>query len=433
METSSDTRTKTPVLLRILRVFIVLFIAVGIAWALFVSREKPAKQDIAQVPQAVKVIEAHPVSKVMSVEAFGTVKPRTLVKIAAEVPGRIDYIHPSFIEGGQVKAGELLIRIDQRSFKLDREAGKVRLHQAKTDIKSLKQDIENLKQDIALSQANMDLAQKELERIRALNKNQFASKTMLDRAEQQYLQAKIALQNIQNRMVMTGPMMEQKKAALSMAEVDFQKADLAYRKARIVSPFDGWVLNKLLEEGEYVNPGQVIGSIYEKNALDVDVSIPLEKMKWINPVLEKGEVPGALVSIASSEGIVSHAWPAKVARFKANIDEKTRTLTMTLEIDTSAPEKGGVFGLKPGVFVTCSIQGTRFENIFVLPRYLLKTGDILFTINDNHLMIKKVDILRKFEEEVYIQAGLNPGDRIISSPLPGAREGMPLTIKTNGK
>jgi hypothetical protein len=39
--------------------------------------------------------------------------------------------------------------------------------------------------------------------------------------------------------------------------------------------------------------------------------------------------------------------------------------------------------------------------------------------------------LRKFEEQVYINGGLTNGDKIIASPVPGAIEGMELTIKEN--
>jgi RND family efflux transporter MFP subunit len=433
METSSDTQKSLPVILRILRFLVVILIGVGVAAGLILSKKKPEQQNVIKTPPSVRAIVVSPESKVMEVEAFGTVKPRTLVKIAAEVPGKIEYIHPSFIEGGRINKDDLLIRIDQRSYKLDRQSAEVKVRQARTDIESLTQDIENLKNDIKLSESNASLAQKEFKRISALSENQFASKTMLDRAEQQYLQAKIALQNISNRLVMTRPMMEQKEASLSMAKLNFQKADLAYNKTRIVSPFDGWVLKKMLEAGEYVNPGQIIGSIYEKDSLDVDISIPLEMMKWVNPVMENGQTPEAQISIASSEGIITHTWQAKVARFKANIDEKTRTLPMTLEINLAGKKQNGVFDLRPGAFVKCSIQGVIHDNIFVVPRHLLKTGDILFTINDSHLKMKKVSVLRKFEEEVFINDGLNPGDKIISSPLPGALEGMMLTIKTNGE
>jgi len=433
MEEPSGIKKARSFFIRFLRVVIVLIIAVFLAKLLISLNKEPEKRNIIKTPPSVKIMETMPVSKVMTVEAYGTVKPRKLVKIAAEVPGRIEYIHPAFIEGGEILKGTLLIRIDQRSYQLDRQTGQVRVNQAETDIESLKLEIKNLKNDIILSRANVDLTQKELKRITALTQNQFASKNALDKAEQQCLHAKIALQNIRNRLSMTTPLMAQKKIALAMARVDFQKADLAFQKTQIRSDFNGLVLDKFTELGEYVNPGQALGTIYQKGRLDVDVRIPLEKIKWIESLFENGGTPDAKVTAMNFGSEKSYVWHAKVARIKAKIDEKTRTLPMTLEIVSFDAKINNMFDLKPGTFVKCSIVGKTFENIFVLPRYLLKSGNILFTVNNNRLKMKKVTVLRKFEEQIYVNGGLTSGDKIVVSPLPGAREGMELRIKQNGK
>lgn len=433
MEKSSKVKKFRTFLFRFLRVVVVLAIAIALAKGLISLKEKPEKKEVIKTPPSVKVMAVNPVSKVMMIDAYGTVTPRKLVRIAVEVPGRIEYLHPSFIEGGLMNAGDLLIRIDQRSYQLDQQTGQVRIRQAKTEIEQLKQDIENLRKDVQLSKANVDLAKKEMERITALTTNQFASQNSMDRARQQYLQAKIQWQNIHNRLVLTDTVMEQKKAALAMARIEFQKADLALKKTRIRAEFNGFVLNKFVEKGEYVTPGQVLGSMYQKDSLDVEVSIPLEKIKWIESFFENGKTPDARVRVANSDSITSFVWDAKVARLKAKIDEKTRTLPMTLEILNPDVKIKKLFDLKPGTFVKCSIVGETYENIFIVPRHLLKGEDILFIINDGHLRMKKVIVLRKFEDEIYVNEGLNPGDKIISSPLPGAREGMELTVKLNGK
>ena len=429
MEKTLGINKPSSFLVRFLRVIIVLIIAIALAKFLISLKKDPEKKEIIKTPPSVKVIIAKPVSKVMTVDAYGTVKPGKLVKIATEVSGRIDYIHPSFIEGGEIKKGQVLIKIDQRTYKLNRQAGQVRIKQAQTDIQQLKQDIENLENDIKLSQANLKLVEKEFKRVTALSENQFASKNSLDRTEQQYLQAKIQFQNLSNRLSLTGTLMEQKNSALAMAQVDFQKADLAFKKTMIRSDFHGFVLNKFAETGEYINPGQIIGSIYQKNNLDVDVRIPLEKLRWIESFFENGKTPGAKVTMANLDKIKPFVWDAKVARVKANIDETTRTLPMTLEILKPELQNKNIFQLKPGTFVKCSITGSTYKNIFVLPRYLLKRDDILYTINDNHLKMKEVTVLRKFKDEVYIDQGLTSGEKIIISPLPGAIDGMELTIK----
>lgn len=420
------------ILFRAVRVVIVLAVAVGLSSFLISLKKEPEKKQIISAPPSVKVLAAHPVSRVMTVEAFGTVKPRILVKITVEVPGRIDFIHPAFVEGGRIAKGDVMIRLDQRSYKLDRQAAQVSISQAKTDIASFKQDVENLRKDLILSQSNVALAKKELDRVQALTKNNFASKNMLDKAEQQYLQAKIALQNIDNRLSLTDTLMEQKKAALNMAQVNYGKADLAFKKTEVTADFDGFVLEKYTEKGEYLNPGQVIGTLYRQDSLDVDVSIPLEKMKWIETFFENGKTPTATLVVANFDDLGNFSWNARVVRIKARVDEKTRTLPMTLQILNPDRKIKGVFDLKPGTFVKCTIKGETIDNLYVLPRHLVKPGDKLFTVAQDKLKIKKVEILRKFEDEVYISAGLSPGDRIISSPLPGALEGMELTIKENG-
>ena len=421
------------ILFRFLRVVAVLVVAIAVAKLLISLNVKPEKKQVAKIFPSVMVMVVNPVSKRMTVDAYGTVKPRKLVKISAEVPGRIEYLHPLFVEGGKIFAGDLLVRIDQRAYALNRQAEQIRIQQAKTQVDSLKQEMENLEKDMVLSRANVMLSQKELARIKALSQNQFASKTSLDKAEQQFLQAKIQLQTMANRLSLTRPLMAQKKAAVAMARVNFQKADLAFQNTRIRCEFDGLVLDKFAEQGEYVNPGQVLGSIYQIAKLDVEVSIPLEKMKWIEALFEEKKMPEATVMLAGSEGRTSQGWSARVARIKARIDEKTRTLPMTLEILDPEVKINGRFDLKPGTFVRCSIKGQWYENVFVLPRHLLKRGDTVFTVDKNRLTIKKVKVLRKFEDTVYIDAGLMPGDNIVSSPLPGAVDGMELMIKYNGK
>lgn len=438
MEKSSRFKAVASFLFKFLRVLIVLGIAFALAFWLYESRSALEKKELVRTPPSVSVFKAHSKSEVMTVEAFGTVSPRRLVKIAVEVPGRIVYMNPGFLEGGQIENNALLVQIDPRSYGLGKEAAAVRVTQARVDMDSLNQDMENLEKDMELAKANVILTQKEFARMTALSQNQFASKTSLERSEQQHLAARIQLQTIQNRLSLIPAMMEQKKAALAMANVEFDKADLALERTRILSGFDGFVLDKQAEVGEYVNSSQILGSVYEKDALDVEVRIPLEQMRWIQTFFDNGPRPSARVSIANFDDPEKKVWDATVARVKARIDERTRTLPMTLEIQ--AGNKGGMktaraplFDLKPGTFVGCKIIGETYENIFVLPRHLLKPGNVLYLVTESHLEMRQVRVLRKFEDQVYINGGLTNGDNIIASPLPGAIEGMELTIKENGR
>jgi RND family efflux transporter MFP subunit len=428
METLAKKNKLSMVVFRFVRVVVILAVSIGLAYVLFLLKKEPEKNQVIQTPPVVSVIEVQPVSRVMTVDAFGTITPRKSVKVAVEVPGRIVFVDPGFIEGGQFEKNDLLIQIDPETYQLEKSAATVRVSQAQTDIKNFIQEIGNLKKDIELSNANLALARKELERIRQLSENKYASTNTLDRTEQMYLQAKMQLQALENRLRLTDTAMEAKEAALAMARVDFQKAELALRRTRILAPFSGFVTEKTAESGEYVNPGQILGVIYEKGKLDVDVRIPIEKRQWFNVQMNGENRPKARIMLTNTDNRQSKVWTGCVARVMAQIDAQTRTQPLTVEIDLDNMSAAFEDGLKPGAFVKCSIIGETIDNIFVVPRHLLKQQDILYTVENQQLKMKKVDVLRKYDDEIYVQSGLSPGDKIVSSPLPGAMDGMDLSV-----
>jgi len=418
-------------LFRLMRVVVVLLFAAGVALWLFVSREKPQKKEMADTSPKVLCVPAVSGTYDMTVEAFGTVTPRNSVRLSMEVAGRIDYIHPDFREGAHIRKGEVLLRVDRRTLVLNEKNARVQVAQARADIRLLEQEALNLKADAGLARSNLQLTSKELERVRALAKNQFASKTSLDQAEQQYLSAKNQLQQITNVQALVPSRMALKKSALASARAALATASLMLEKSEIKADFYGVVMTKQVQVGEYVNPGQVLGVIYEKDALDVDIRIPLEELQWLGAVFKDGGRPQVSLTIANLEGGRSPVWPGHVDRIKAAVDEKTRTMPMTVEIGT-IDVKDPLLLLRPGVFVKCRVKGEQKQNVFKIPRTLMRSPDTLYLARENHLVIKKVKVIRRFEQDVYITGGLAPGDLIIESPLPGALNGVAITVKKAG-
>jgi multidrug efflux pump subunit AcrA (membrane-fusion protein) len=144
-------------------------------------------------------------------------------------------------------------------------------------------------------------------------------------------------------------------------------------------------------------------------------------MQWLDPLFARGDLPRALVTMTGSDP--NQEWQARVARVKATIDERTRTLPMVLEVDS---QKSGLISLRPGTFVRCTISGSRYDPVFVVPRHLLRPGNTLFVLEEGQLAMRKVEVLRRFKEEIFISQGLGQGDKIVLSPLAQAVDGMKL-------
>jgi hypothetical protein len=74
------------------------------------------------------------------------------------------------------------------------------------------------------------------------------------------------------------------------------------------------------------------------------------------------------------------------------------------------------------------IKGKKIKQVFVLPRHVVHTGDVVYIMTDNRLKIRQANILRRFKDSVFIDKGLSDGELVIKSPLSGAVDGMKVRI-----
>lgn len=418
---------------RAVRVVIVLALAVMIAILLITLRPKSKRVTPTKTGILVETLTAKAEDLDMIIETYGTVKPREILKLVAEVRGKIVKIHSSFKEGGFIKKGAVLIKIDPRTYQLEVERRRVQIDQIEAEFKHLQQEIKNFEASILIATSDVTLAQADFFRLKELMGRKVVAQTTLDKAEQRYLASLERQQGLENQMALTGPLKEKLKAQRNMARVLLDQAKLDLERTIIFAPFDAWVLEKAVEVGLHVKSGQYLGGIYSAGAFDVEVRIPVKDLKWLPPDLSPGLMPEAEIFFGSLNNFPP--WKGHLARMLAKMDERTRTLPMIIEISESAAsvENSGVLHLKPGMFVTVRIKGEKTKQVFVLPRHVVHNGDVVYIEQDNHLKIKPVNVLRRFKDSVFVDKGLVDGDLVISSPLSGATNGMKVRLKSEDR
>jgi RND family efflux transporter MFP subunit len=369
----------------------------------------------------------------MVVETFGTVSPRESLKLVAQVRGQIVETDPAFKEGGFVQEKTRMIQIDPRTYELAVERRKVQIKQAEAELKSLKQQVVNLKARMKIAKSDVKLAKNEYLRLKKLVDRKVIAQSQLDKIEQAYLASQERLQALDNQMALIGPQKEQLIAARDMARVMYQEASLDLERSGIVAPFDGWVLEKAIEVGQHVNIGQQLGRIYSAGELDIEVRIPAKDLKWFPE--DMGQQTPIPVDVVFKNGGSRNIWSGRVARIKAMMDQRTRTLPMVIEVDEAvrAKQKKAQFRLRPGMFVTVEIKGKKIQNVFVLPRHLVYPGDVVYTVKDNTLKSSPVKILRGYKDAVIIGEGLSEGDLVVKSPLSSPADGMLVRLKPDGR
>ena len=421
---------KKGALFKTIRVFVVLLVAIVIAVTLVIVRPKAKRQVPVEKGRLVEVFPVRAEDVQMVVESFGTVQPRESLKLVAQVRGPVVEISPTFKEGNFIKKGTRLIQIDPRSYGLEVERRKVQIRQSEAELKRLKQEVVNLQSRVKIAKSDATLAKSEYLRLEKLIERKVIAQSQLDKSEQAYLASLARLQALENQRALIGPQKEQLIAARDMAKVLYEQANLDLERSGVDAAFDGWVLEKAIEVGQHVNVGQQLGSIYRSGRLDIVVRIPAKDFKWFPAGL--GQDTSVAVDVLFENAGEHYTWSGHVARVMAMMDERTRTLPMVIEVDEPATDeqKESSFRLRPGMFVTIKIKGKEIDQAFVVPRHVVYPGDVVYTVKDNHLKIKVVNILRSYKDSVIIIGGLSEGELIVKTPLSSVKDGMSVRVKT---
>lgn len=420
---------KKGAIFKTIRVLAVILVAIIIAMVLVILRPEAERRIVEETGRLVEVFVAKAEKVQMYIEAYGTVEPREALKLVAEVRGQIVDISSSFKEGSFVKKGTRLIQIDPRTYELEVQRRNVQIKQAQAEIKRLQQEVLNLQARINIAKSDVSLAEGEYFRLKKLINRKVISQSTLDKVEQQYLASRQSLQALENQLALTGPQKEQLLAQRDLTKVLFQEAQLDLERSGIIALFDGWVLEKTVEVGQHVNIGQDMGRIYSAGQLDIEVRIPVKDFKWLPAELNSDTGIEAEV-IFEIQG-AQMTWNGRVSRVKAEMDDKTRTLPVVIEIDeaSKSEENRSSLRLRPGMFVTVKIKGKEVSQAFVLPRHVVYPGDMVHTVEGDRLKIKSVNILRAYKDSVIVSQGLSDGERIIKTPLSAATDGMLVRVK----
>ncbi len=424
---------KKGVFFKSVRVIIVIACALVAAVVLVALRPKAQRQLPPKTGRLVEVISVRPQTATMPVKAFGTIRPREKLLLVAEVNGQITHIDAGFNEGYCVSKDTVLAIIDPVPYALEVDRSRGQVEKVGAQLKKLQQDVKNLNTNLSIARKDLKLAENEFRRLEDLFKSSVSSRTNRDRAEQGYLVSRVKFQAIENQLALTDALKAGLEAERKIARAVLQKAQYNLERTKITAPFEGWVLQKTIERGQHVNAGQHLGSIYRVNALDVEVSVSLNELRWLRNE-EKGlSAFRADIQVSGNSG--SRKWPGRLVRIMAGLDEKTRMQRFVIEIEDDQKDAGrcsdpaDLESLRPGMFVEVEIKGKRIEDIFVLPRYVVQTGDVVFVAVNGELGIRPVNVVRRQGDTVYVDRGITENDMIIKTPLAGITGGEKIRIR----
>lgn len=267
------------------------------------------------------------------VEASGTINPVNTFSVGSTVSGLVTGVYADY--NSPVKKGQLLAIIDPRTFQETVNQNLAQVNAARANLRDM--------------QSNLDMSHKTVTRYRNLYKRNFIPKSELDQAESDYESDKYKVNAAQ--------------AELRRAQSQYKNAQINLGFTKIISPVDGVVISKKIEEGQPVAASFqapehfVIAQDLKKMQIEVNVS-----EADIGSVKEGQEAEFTLDGYPDTifKGCV------KQVRLSPTTVSNVVTYTVIVSVDNDDLK------LKPGMTANVSIITARHKNALCVPNFALK-------------------------------------------------------------
>lgn len=348
---------------------------------------KPAAEHESAVPVRVATVQA--IAAPYTISANGVVEPLQTVTVEAQVGGILDTV--AFHEGDEVKAGDVLFRIDPRPFQ-------AALRQAQAAL--------------ARDAAQAENARRDADRYRALVAKDYVTKSQADQAEATARALNATLQ-------------------ADSAAVESARLNLAYSVIR--APIDGRTGSLLVRRGNLVkanaDPLVVINQIHP-----ILVRFPVTQPEFLT--LERRSTQGAPVPVRVA---TADSMPLDESGTLTFIDNAVDSLTGT--VTAKARFANAKRSLWPGEFVRVTVQLGVQQNALAVPSAAVvsgQNGNYVFVIDQQrNAQVRPVLAGRAVGALTVIDSGLVAGEQVVtdgqSRLVAGSKvDAHPATVQADG-
>lgn len=358
----------------------------------------------------------------LEIRNIGNVEPFSIVNVIAQVGGQLTNVY--FTQGQYVKKGQLLFRIDPRSYEAQLNQAEANVARDRSQINSAKA---NLEKDMAMSrqaQANLnkDMASQnyadvEVKRYITLVREGAVSHEQSDQVKTNSETASATVASDKAALENALAVIDSDKAAVLTAQANLKADQAAADNLRIqlgftqiVSPVDG-VTGAL--------------NVYQGNVVRANDTTPLVTINQIQPIYVSLSVPEVhLPAVRDSINAGSIKVSARVGGNKKDtvsggtlnfIDNSVDKTTGTIRLRATFPNNNKV--LWPGEFTDVIVTLPGAKPQIVVPTSAIvndQQGQSVFVVRpDNTVDLKQVQINRTYGDDSILSEGLKEGDVVV--------------------
>lgn len=322
------------------------------------------------------------------VTVVGNLVGEATVDVVPRVAGRIEAVNVKL--GDRVARGQVVAKIEDRTIR--------------EQIKQAEANLDVNKATVANRESEAKVAAATLDRLNTSMKAGLISKQVLEEAEGRHNAAVAQLNVARSQQTQT------------TGRIDELKITLA--DTTVVSPVDGFVSKRLLDQGAFAGANTVIIGVVDISTVRLVASLIEKDFKRVSRGVE-AEVEVDAFPGEQFRGVVSRVAPV--------FDPATRTAQMEIEV----PNPG--FRLKPGSYARVRLTVDRRPNTLAVPRAAVVDADGkrgVFLVDASqvaHFRVVRTGL--QDNERVEILEGLSEGELVVTTGALALRDGDRVALE----
>jgi RND family efflux transporter MFP subunit len=374
------------------------------------NRARPAKERVF----AVNVVRAEVGSETPILEAFGEVKSRRTLELRSAAPGRVIELSDQFVEGGAVKAGQVLVRIDPANAQSTLSRVRADIADAQADGRDAERALALAKDEQIAAQEQADLRAKAQQRQSDLLARGVGTAAALEVAELAASSARQAVLARRQAVTQAEARIDQAASAIARAQIALADAERGLTDTTLTAPFDGKLSATNVVAGRLVGANERLAELIDPAALEV--SFRVSTAQYARLLKADGDILDSDVSIILDVAGVDITATGRISRASVGAGEGQTGRLLFAKLSDSV-------GFKTGDFVQVRVKEPELQNAVRLPSSALDaSGSVLVIGAEDRLETINVQLLRRQGDDILVRGRGLEGREVVESrsPLLGA-------------
>ena len=377
---------------RVLTIFIplaILALGAAVAAYLIATRPEVAAKPIVEKIWTVAATPATVTDVQPEIRFYGRIVAARQIEIRPEVSGRVVEIGPNFVEGGLVRKGDLLVRVDDFDYQ-------ARLREIQADLKGTRGMLER-------DAERIDLLRRDVERRNKLQVKGHTSEKALDDAKlalSDAIQQKIDRENKAERL-----------------EVDLTRVQRDLRDTNVTAPFNGFLVDVTTGVGKFVNVGDTIAKAIRADRLEARFHVS-------NAAFTQFLSDGNYRNVKAKVLWAGQSYDAALDRIESQVETASGGVEVFARIDGVTVDTN----LRPGAFVEVLVPGPVFKSVVRIPEEALYGNDTVYRVVQNRLEPHKVEVIARDGKDLLVRGNFEADDRVVTTRFPEIGPGLKVQV-----